>query len=314
LTKFEFDGFVWFDAVEDAADLHLAWHFLPRKGGDVTPDNSTVVIGPDTKGVGLPNGSTLLTNYGGGPAFIDVYSLVGTSPDQPNGAWGMQSPIVDLKNIGIQTFPVDAGFCSGEDSFVWAFAINTWERTALANFPAEFDIYLDTDQDGTADFVVFNIDLGLLQGTGIDGRTVTAVYNLSTGKTSVFFYTSHITNSANYVMMICGEQIGMNAANFFQPVDMSVYAFDNYFTGNLTDAVEGMTVAPLGERFGGIIDGYGYGDLQAGMTAKELLVVDWGSGNPTETGLLLINTAERGSISSGAPRDKEATVINVVIP
>lgn len=314
LAKFEFDGFVWFDAADDAADLHLAWHFLPRKGGDVTPGSNSVVIGPDTRGVGLPNGSTTLTNYGGGPAFVDVYSLVGTSPDLPNGAWGMQSPVIDLKNIGVQTFPVPAGYCSGAASFVWAFAINTWERTALANFPAEFDIYLDTDQDGVEDYIVFNIDLGPFQGAGLDGRTVTAVYDVAAGTSSAFFYISHITNSANYVMMICGEQIGMNAANFFQPVDMSVYAFDNYFFGTLTDAVEGMTVAPLGERFGGIIDDYGFGDLDAGMTAKELIVVDWGSGNPSETGLLLINTAERGLISSGAPRDKEATVINVVVP
>lgn len=320
LSVFEYDGFVMFDDVnsteDDAAPMHLAWHILPRKGGDMTPESSTVTIGPDTTGVGLPNGSTLLTNYGGGQAFVDVYSLVGTSDPLPNGAWGMQSPIIDLKTIGIQTYPVPAGVCSSSDSFVWAFAISTYERTALANYPAEFDVYLDTNQDGTPDFVVFNMDLGTYQGAALDGRTVTVVYNLGTGSTSVFFYVSHITNSSNTVLMVCGEQIGMNAANFYQMVDMSVYAFDNYFYGTLTDAVEGMTVAPMGERFGGIIDGYGYGDLDAGISAKELLVVDWGAAgtNPSEMGLLLINTAERGSISSGAPRDKESTAINVVVP
>ena len=36
-------------------------------------------------------------------------------------------------------------------------------------------------------------------------------------------------------MPICGEQIGMDANDFFDPMDMAVGAFDNYFTGNLTD-------------------------------------------------------------------------------
>ena len=313
LTAFEFDGFVWFDTANDADDLHLAWHFLPRKGGDITVENDTVAMSGEY--MGLPSGSTLLSNYGGGPAFVDVYSLVGTSPDLPEGAWGMQSPIIDLKYVGVQTFPVDAGVCSANASFVWSFAITTWERNAMGNLPAEFDIYLDTNQDGTDDYAVFNYDLGSYQGLALDGRTVTVVYNLATGQSSAFFYLSHITNSANYVLNICGEQIGMNAANFFQPVDMSVYAFDMYFTGNLTDAVEGMTVAPLGERYGGITsDGYGYGDVPAGMTAMNLTIVDWGVAgtNPGETGLLLVTTGERGSISSGAPRDKETSTILVV--
>ena len=36
-------------------------------------------------------------------------------------------------------------------------------------------------------------------------------------------------------MPICGEQIGMDANDFFDPMDMAIGAFDNYFTGNLTD-------------------------------------------------------------------------------
>ena len=35
-----------------------------------------------------------------------------------------------------------------------AFAVNTWERQTHANAPASFWFVLDTDQDGTDDYIV----------------------------------------------------------------------------------------------------------------------------------------------------------------
>jgi len=320
LTKFEYDGFVWFDNVatteDDASMMHMAWHVLPRLGGNmVLPSGANVVTGGEY--MGLPAGTLPLANDGAGPVFIDVYSLLGTSPNQPEGEWGMQSPIIDLKNFGVQTYPVsgESGVCDVDDSFVMSFAINTWERTAHADYPAEFDVYLDTNQDGTPDYVVWNGDLGLASGT-TDGRNVTWVTNLATKSSSAWFYTTHSTNTANFVLTFCGEQVGMNADNFYQMMDVSVYAFDDYFTGNLTDMIEGMVAAPLGERYGGIInDGYGWGDLAGGVFTPytTLTVVDWGTAgtNPFELGLLLVNTGVRGTVMSGSPRGNEATVINV---
>jgi hypothetical protein len=49
---------------------------------------------------------------------------------------------------------------------------------------------------------------------------------------------------------ICGEQIGMNAANMLNQVNMDVIAQDFYF-GGPGDIVTGLTVTPLGERFYG---------------------------------------------------------------
>lgn len=320
LTKNEYDGYINFDNVATAEDddamLHLAWHFLPRKAGDVVADPATVVL-DDEPEYGLPQGSTLLSNSAAGPAFIDVFSLVGESPDLPDGAWGMQSPIVDLKYFGVQTFSVPAGYCSDDESFVMVFNITSWERAAHADFPAEFDTYLDTDQDGTADFVVFNYDYGLLTTGTISGQNVTAVADLAAGTSSVFFYTGHSTHSANYQLTFCGEQIGMNASNFYQMMDSSVYAFDDYFTGNLTDAIEGMTFAPMGERYGGIITEYGAGEIPGGLWSHDTLtVIDWGAAgtNPGELGLLLSTTGVRGGVTSGAPGVREALKITVVEP
>jgi subtilisin family serine protease len=326
LTKMEYDGFIWFDDVstadDDAALMHMAWHVLPRLSGNVLVSSNNVAINTTDPAYGLPAGTTVLKNFtfsgapAVGPAFIDVYSLLAQSPDLPEGAWGEQSPIVDLKNFGVATFFAPAGYCSDEDSFVLQFAINTWERSAHANVPAEFDVYLDTNQDGTPDYVVFTFDVGWSSGGYTTGNNVTWVYDLATNMASAWFYTNHSTNSSNFVLTLCGEQIGMNATNLYQNMDVSVYAYDWYHTGNLTDAIEGLVAAPMGERYGGIVDGdYGWTDLMGGEM-KTLWMVDWGAAgtNPGELGLLLVNTAARGSYMSGAPGDNEATTLFPVYP
>ena len=112
-----------------------------------------------------------LTNNGVGAAQNDAYSLLAISPDQPEGGLGAQSPTPDIRAVGINTFPVPAGFCSGQDSFIWAFAVNTWERQEHL-MPVHHYVFLDTDQDGMDDYDVFNSDSSGFW-TLTDGRHVT---------------------------------------------------------------------------------------------------------------------------------------------
>jgi minor extracellular serine protease Vpr len=309
LTLLEYDGYITLDdpATPDADDLHLAWMVLPRLSGDVEPDSTEVLI--DDEAFGYPAGFVELTNNGIGTAYIDSYSLIGTSPDLPEGGEGEQSPIIDLRYVGVTTIPVGAGFCSANASFLLGFAVNTWERQTHANAPAAFEFDLDTDQDGVFDYAVFNFDLSF---TGFsDGRNVTWVLNLATGQASAFFFTDHGTNSGNTVLLLCGEQIGMNASNLGQPIDMDVLAVDIYFTGNVTDSLEDITIIPGGERYLGILN-----DIGSGAT-EILTVLDFGEAgtNPTETGvLLLLDGARSGGVRGGAPEDNEAIAITAVYP
>lgn len=315
LTTLEYDGYIWFDNIntadDDAQMLHMPWHVLPRLSDNVTIDPATVTI--NSQAFDLPAGSTKLMNLAAGPAYIDAYSLIATSPDLPAGGWGEQSPIVDLKNVGVATFPVPAGFCGDVDSFVMVFAINTWERQTHANAPALFEVDLDVDQDGEMDYAIYSGDLAYPAFS--DGRSVTWVLDLSTGSADAWFYTDHATNSANTLLTFCGDQIGMTAENFGQMMDASVFAVDSYFTGDVTDYIEGLTLAPLGERYLGFIDGFGYGDL-APYSNGMLTVLDFGPDgtNPSETGLLLVLDAVRGSAKSGALLGNEAIAVPVVYP
>ncbi|NIQ12785.1 MAG: hypothetical protein GWO08_23195, partial [Gammaproteobacteria bacterium] len=114
------------------------------------------------------------------------------------------------------------GFCSGQASFIWAFAINTWERQQHL-LPVSHQVWLDTNQDGSSDYVVLNRDL-TFSGVG-DGRQVTWVFNLATGSASAFFFAEHSTNTGNTVMYICGEQIGLTGTDMLSTnVDMFVIA------------------------------------------------------------------------------------------
>ncbi len=326
LDLLEYDGYLNLDNTRTSADnadpLHVAWHVLPRLSDDVRRSGGPLKIGAvatDGPLVGLPVGTTTLRNEGVGAAYVDAYSLVGTSPNLPPSVRGGNAPVIDLRAVGVQTYPVGEGYCSENASFVYSIAINTWERSTLALAHNQFWVYLDTNHDGVDDYVVLNSDFSTASSGDpyalSDGRSVTYAFNLATGDGSAYFFTDHATNAANMVLTICGEQIGMDATSYFQPMRMTVVAYDNYFTGNATDAIRGIEVAPLGERYVGVIgaDGFISGDIAPFSSAK-LTVGDLGAAgtNPSETGLMLVLDANRVTSHGGAPKGNESLLLHVL--
>jgi subtilisin family serine protease len=292
LTTNEYDGYLVLD--DGTQKIQMPWHVLPRKAAEVVPSTTTVEPGSFPQAIGLDN-------TGAGTAQNDAYALVATSDDQPEGAWGEQSPTPDIRAVGVNTYPVPAGFCSAGASFVWAFAVNTWERQQHL-LPVSHQIYLDTDQNGVDDYVILNRDFSGLS-TITDGRQLSWVVNLSTGSATASFFAEHSTNTGNTVLLVCGEQVGMNASDLLaNTVDVDVVAQDFYF-GGPGDAVRDLVVTPLGERF------YGEpSDVAAGATGT-LNVFDFGAfpGNTEELGLMLVTNGDRGAGNrGGATQDTEA--------
>lgn len=306
-TLLEYDGYIDLSA-EGVDPLHLAWHVLPRQSGDVSATNDTVTITGEFDGV--PAGSTTLNNAGIGIGAVDGYSLVGVSSELPPAEPGLQLPTIDLRYAGVQTIPVPAGFCDATDSFLLLLAVNTWERQTHANAPAAFEWDIDTDGDGEYDYAIFNLDIA---GNLSDGRNATWVQDLDTGVSQIWFLTDHGTNSANTTLVLCGDQIGMDAEDFGTPITADLYAIDTYFTGRVTDQILGIEFAPLGERFFPVIgeDGFGSGDVPPGGSAT-VNVLDFGAvgTNPSELGVLLFaDSARGGGTRGGAPQESEALVL-----
>lgn len=294
LTTNEYDGYLVLD--DGSHPIHLAWHVLPRKDARVVPDTTEIVPGSFPQVIGL-------NNTGVGTAQNDAYALLAVSDNLPEGSLGGQSPTPDIRAVGINTIPVPAGFCSASPSFLWLFAINTWE-TQQHLLPVSHQVWLDTNQDGIDDYVILNRDASGL-GTITDGRQLAWALNLATGSASAFFFAEHSTNTGNTVLYICGEQIGMDASALLaRQVNMAVIAQDFYY-GGPGDIVEGLTVTPLGERF------YGEPNDVAGNTYNPagLAVYDFGlwPGNTPELGLMLITNGDRGAgARGGATQDTEA--------
>jgi minor extracellular serine protease Vpr len=290
LTLNEYDGYLILD--DGSHPIHLAWHVLPRKAARVAPDTTTLIPGSFPQVIGL-------NNSGVGAAQNDAFALLAYSPNLPEGGFGTQEPTPDIRAVGINTFTTAS--CSS--GFIWAFAINTWERQEHL-LPVSHQVLLDVNRDGNTDFVVLNRDASGL-GTITDGRQLTWAVNLATGSASAFFFAEHATNTGNTVLYICGEQVGLNQASILTTnVDMAVFAQDFYY-GGPGDLVDGLTVTPLGEQYFGLpndVPGNSYDP--AGLS-----VYDFGSfpGNSLELGLMMITNGDRGTGNrGGATQDTEA--------
>lgn len=283
LTLNEYDGYLILD--DGSHPIQMAWHVLPRQASNVVGRNVlTFANGVDT---------VSLTNNGVGTAQNDAYALLAVSPNQPQGGQGQQAPTPDLRAVGVNTFPVPAGACSAQPSFIWAFAINTWERQEHL-LPVSHQVYLDTNQDNSPDYVVLNRDASGL-GTITDGRQLTWVVNLANNRASAFFFAEHSMNTGNTVLLLCAEQIGLTAADLLsRNVDMSVLAQDFYF-GGPGDEIDGLTVTPLGEQY------FGQPADIAGKSTGALGVIDFGPfpGNSPELGLMLVTNGDRGTGARG---------------
>ena len=276
LSRYEYDGYITLTNVKNANDtIHVPWQMLPRKAG---------LVGVRWK----PAGYVEASNSGLATSRVESYSLIGKNGDLPEGGPGENNPVPDLRYVGYATYPVPAGYCSADPSFVMAFAVNTFEQQTHANAPFSFTVDIDADQDGDLDYEVYTSDQS---GSALtDGRNVTFVYDAATRGSTAFFYTDHQMRSGNTVMLICGEQIGMNADNFYDPMDINVYAFDNFFQGVFTDGIEGITISPLGEQYLGVFDIGGVGATTLAPKASDKLrMLDFGqTTNNTEMGLLLL--------------------------
>ena len=271
----EYDGYI--TLTSGSEKLSLPWHVLPRKA-------SAAVASPFVK---TKFGGTLkMLNIGLNAGDFDVFSLTGQSDRIPRADLpgpGDNFAVVDLQSVGVRHLPA-AVF--GADYL--EFAMSTFGRRVHPVYPAEFDIYIDSNNDGTDDYVVFNAENG---GFSASGQDVVFIANLTTGgpATAVFFADADL-NSGNMIFTVPmnasggGINVGVAPATTF---GFSVYAFDNYFTGALTDAVEGMRFTPGNARYSVTGDPFGTIDPLSFISVP-VTTATVPDASTTESGLLLM--------------------------
>jgi minor extracellular serine protease Vpr len=228
-------------------------------------------------------GKTLeIENEGAADGWVEFFSLTGTSPEIPKSALpkpGDNFAVIDLKAVGVRA--VQCGV-PGE---CLQFAISTFGGRAHPNYPAEFDVYIDTNLDGAFDFAVWNTEAS---GFALTGQNLVNVTNLASGVTKAYFYTDADLNSSNAIFTLPASALG-STVTADTTLGFSVYAFDNYFTGAMTDAIEGMVYTPSKPRFDAV--GLAAGSVLVAPHAKVKVPVVGtpanGASSPSQTGFLL---------------------------
>ncbi|HTS22129.1 MAG TPA: S8 family serine peptidase [Casimicrobiaceae bacterium] len=147
-------------------------------------------------------------------------------------AWGLQAKsskknhIVDLDAAGVQSYP-------SPDGQVLVFAVNDIEPWSTPE-RVQFDVNIDVNGDGVADFSVFNIDAGLLDADPeFNGQMVVAVFDLKANAiTAVDFFAFAPTDSATMLLPVLAADVGVTPAN--PRFSYTVESFD--FFGTASDS------------------------------------------------------------------------------
>ena len=225
LQGVEFDGYI--TLAEGQENVHVAFHILPHKAANVTAPATSVTLRSG-------RGSLTLRNLDAATAGrVELFSLVGTSPQLPGPppAPGSNQARIDLKAIGVREI------VEGGTPYI-QFGITTFGERSHPAYPAEFGVYIDSNNDGTFDYLLFNSELGAAFSTG---QTVVNIYNLTTQTSVPVTYLDADLNSANAIFTAPLAALGLTSGGQFK---FFVRAYDNYFTGTLTDTV-GTTGSPL---------------------------------------------------------------------
>ena len=216
----EFDGYI--RATSPTETLHLGWTVLPHRSADVSADNTVRVAG--NKGtLTLTNRSRVLDGA------VNVFGLTGTSPRKPEpgpgepGSAGSDQALVDLFAVGVRD-DVPTGIVE--------FAIAGQQRQTVPLYPAGYEVDIDTNRDGNFDFAVYQDEA---VGFGSTGLSLVYVENLSTGTRAASYYTDADFDVSTSVLPAPLNALGLTAGSTF---DFTVLAYDNYFSGAVTDVIE----------------------------------------------------------------------------
>lgn len=211
LDAFTFDGYVKVDGGNAQNVDTLPWHLLPHKAANT-----------NIKETSTQNGTTsilFLNNGGAVPGTVETFQLLGTRPS--SGAQlglGAGFALIDLKAFGVR-----------DDGTNLQFAVDTYDLRASPNYPAEFDVLIDTTGGQNPNFDLFNTECGL--SFAADGRTCSYLINLATGSLTLIGFTNATYDSSLLIQTVPLAALGITSG---QKISALVEASDNYYTGNVT--------------------------------------------------------------------------------
>jgi subtilisin family serine protease len=177
----------------EGVTLSVPYYLVPRARSLVQA--AFMRAGESSANVSLSNRSASIP----GTADFYAWGLTGT-----NSALGQ----IGLRAVGVQSF--DAGAPFGQ---AMVFAVNTFATWSNAAFD-EFDIFIDVDGDGVADYEVFATDFGAVTAGAADGVVGVFVVNLKTGAIGVEPFLADARTDANAILIpVLAGDVGVTTSN-----------------------------------------------------------------------------------------------------
>ena len=260
-------------AAGDSADhqtLRLPFMLVPRGLSDVAAGAPGTWSNVSAAAAGTP-GNTIsatlpLSNRGIHSGTADLY------------AWGISSPRAggqpaDVRAVGVQVLPGTAlGSTDADRSLV--FLINTWGRAANQSVN-EFDIAIDTNGDGVADFIVVGADLGAVLTGSFNGQYASFTIDAHTGGLVDAFLADAPMNGSVVELPTLASDLGLSQrANGVGPVKKqgitySVAAF-SIVPGGFVDFTGSASINPYTPS----VSSGDFASIAAGGSASFTLTVD----------------------------------------
>ncbi|MFC5833447.1 S8 family serine peptidase [Nonomuraea insulae] len=192
-------------AAEGVNRLRAAFLLVPdaesqvrsSKPGTYTPGDGGLVTSVSVRNDGVHSGAA------------DIYAWGITDADDVKGA----EDSMDIRTVGVQALP--GSVLGGADTDrALVFAVNTSGRWSNAS-ANEFDISIDSTNDGTPDYLLVGADYGLVTMGDFDGRFATFVFKADGSLVDAWVATAPM-NGGTLLMPVLASEVGLTegAARF----------------------------------------------------------------------------------------------------
>ena len=206
--------------------LRVPFMLVPRGLSNVTAGEPTRFT-PE-KGGPVFTGSVELTNGGIHSGVADTYVWGISDADDVSGA----EDAMDVRVAGVQSLPGE--LLGGDPSDrTLVFAINTYGRWSNAS-TSEFDVAIDVNRDGEADYFVVGVDVGAVLAGSFDGRFASFIFNAE-GELVNAWVADAPMNGSTVLLPTLASDIGITEAN--SSFSYAVAAF-SLIPGGLVDLTE----------------------------------------------------------------------------
>ncbi|HXK42936.1 MAG TPA: 5'-nucleotidase C-terminal domain-containing protein, partial [Anaerolineae bacterium] len=183
--------------------LRVPFYFVPRPYNELEITAQTVITNPATDMATFE-----ITTSGPITSSLWAYPLLVSDPAETHTAG-------DIKAVGI-----DYGWNHATYGPILTFAIDAWEPWHLPHYYfVEFDIWVDINEDGTPDYVIYNTPYS---GTNY---FIPTIVNLTTGTARTSNYLIYVDFNSGYMeMYVPASFLGMSATN--PNFDFQVVGYD----------------------------------------------------------------------------------------